>query len=115
MAPLSNSGLYFFRDNNDLEADLIIEGGKNLALVEIKALRTFSPEFRRVFSHLQKIDKAFGTGVAINAGDQEMEFIRSADRQRCSGFFLGRGLCVSAWFCTTAFQIFISRTFETAE
>jgi hypothetical protein len=64
----------FFRDNNGLEADLVIESGASLTPVEIKASRTFSPEFCKAFPRLQKIDKAFGPGMVIYAGDQEMEF-----------------------------------------
>ena len=67
-------GLYFFRDNNGLEADLIIENAAGLTPIEIKASRTFSPDFCKAFPHLQKIDKAFGPGLVIYAGDQETEF-----------------------------------------
>jgi predicted AAA+ superfamily ATPase len=67
-------GLYFFRDNNGLEADLVIENAAGLTPVEIKASRTFSADFCKAFPHLQKIDKAFGPGLVIYAGDQETEF-----------------------------------------
>jgi len=67
-------GLYFFRDNNGLEADLVSENAAGLTPIEIKASRTFSPDFCKAFPHLQKIDKAFGPGLVIYAGDQETEF-----------------------------------------
>jgi predicted AAA+ superfamily ATPase len=67
-------GLYFFRDNNGLEADLVIESAAGLTPVEIKASRTFSPDFCKAFPRLQKIDEAFRPGLVIYAGELETEF-----------------------------------------
>jgi predicted AAA+ superfamily ATPase len=73
-----NSGkdinFYFFRDNNGLEVDLIVESAEGLLPIEIKAARTFSPEFVKVFPSIRKLDASFRPGVVIYAGELETIF-----------------------------------------
>jgi predicted AAA+ superfamily ATPase len=49
--------LYFWRDNNGLEADLLIENGTDLQPVEIKSGRTVTPDYIRA---AQKVGRIFG-------------------------------------------------------
>ena len=39
-----HAGLYFYRDRKGLEADIVIEEGRNLTVVEAKAGQTCTPE-----------------------------------------------------------------------
>ncbi len=69
-----DSNLFFFRDNNGLEADIVLETTSGLIPVEVKASRTFSTDFCKNLAALHKTDKAFTAGVVLYAGDIESEF-----------------------------------------
>ncbi len=68
------SNLYFWRDNNGLEADLIVHGADGLTPVEIKASMTFSKEFATAFARLRKASEKIGPGCVVYAGDLEAEY-----------------------------------------
>lgn len=48
-------GLYFYRDSNHAEIDLVFENAGNFIPVEIKSAQTFHPEFLKGFRHLEKV------------------------------------------------------------
>ena len=60
-----NSDLYFYRDSNGVEADLVVDNGRSISLCEIKAAKTLRPEMTRslklvdlgIFGKSAKIDK----------------------------------------------------------
>lgn len=57
-----DGNIYFFRDSNQFEIDLLLKKGGGLAPVEIKASLTFNEEFVKNLKHFAKI-----TGVPQNA------------------------------------------------
>jgi hypothetical protein len=59
------SNLYFFRDSNGNEVDLIAEQGRNLAAIEIKAGATINPDF---FKGLRQFRKVVGESHTVVAG-----------------------------------------------
>ena len=59
------SNLYFFRDSNGNEVDLIAEQGRNLAAIEIKAGATINPDF---FKGLRQFRKVIGESHTVVAG-----------------------------------------------
>lgn len=68
------SNLYFFRDNNGLEADMLVQEHSSLIPVEIKASMTFSPDFAKAFPRLRKASDRIQTGFVVYAGDLETDF-----------------------------------------
>lgn len=68
------SNLYFFRDNNGLEADLLLMEHNTLIPVEIKASMTFSPDFTKAFPRLRKASARMQAGCVVYAGDLESDF-----------------------------------------
>jgi predicted AAA+ superfamily ATPase len=66
--------LYFWRDNNGLEADLVFEVGNRLQTIEIKSGRTVTPDYIR--AGLKSARFAGGEALApwlIHGGDQDYE------------------------------------------
>src|SRR3989338_3435322 len=51
----ASDNLYFFRDYQANEVDLILEMGSNLAAVEIKSSQTFTPDYFTGLKYLEKI------------------------------------------------------------
>lgn len=68
------SNLYFFRDNNGLEADLLLAEHNALIPIEIKASMTFSPDFAKAFPRLRKASDRMQAGYVVYAGDLESDF-----------------------------------------
>lgn len=66
--------LYYLRDNNGLEADLVYERGQELLPIEIKASHTFSPDFAKAFPRLMNMSPRMLPGGIVYAGDMEMDF-----------------------------------------
>ena len=52
-----NSDLYFYRDSNGVEVDLVVDEGRSISLYEIKASKTLRPEMTR---SLKLVDDCFG-------------------------------------------------------
>jgi len=65
------SDLYYFRDKTGREIDLIIDYGRYIYPIEIKASQTYHPQFRKHLHYLLKLapDKVKRTGV-VYGGDQ---------------------------------------------
>ncbi len=68
------ANLYFWRDNNGLESDLVIPAGDGLIPVEIKASMTFSPDFAKSLPRLRKTSNKVRPGFIVYAGDLEADF-----------------------------------------
>jgi hypothetical protein len=74
----TESNLYFWRDNNGLEADLLASNFGGLTPIAIKASMTYSKDFGRAFPRLRKASDKIKAGYIIYAGDLEAEV--SGDR-----------------------------------
>lgn len=64
-------GMYFFRDNNQQEVDLILKSGTKLLPVEIKSSQTFTPTFLKGLKYFKNLalDRC-ETGYLVYAGEQ---------------------------------------------
>lgn len=70
----SSERLYFFRDNNGLELDLVIDNGKTQIGIEIKSSKSFNPEMLANLSAWQKINpRADKSGYLIYNGEIEQK------------------------------------------
>jgi predicted AAA+ superfamily ATPase len=82
-------GLYFYRDQNGVEADLLIEKPPQITVVEIKAGQTITDDLlspaRRIRDVLGEVRKT--QAVAVYAGDaiQERSDIRLIPWNRLEG------------------------------
>lgn len=65
--------LYFFRDSNGREVDLLYPSGSGVIPVEIKSSRTYSPHFESNLGYFQKISECPDPGWVVYAGDLEFE------------------------------------------
>ena len=65
--------LYFFRDNNRNEVDLIFNKARMLVPIEIKAAMTWNPDFAKNIRHFQRTIPAAQNGAVIYSGDIESE------------------------------------------
>jgi hypothetical protein len=70
----AEADLFFFRDSGGLEADLLAGGFEKLIPLEIKASRTFAPDFCKNFSKLQALNGKIGPGIVVYAGDRELDY-----------------------------------------
>lgn len=73
-----NQGLepnvYFYRDSNQCEVDLIIKNGHQLIPIEIKASRTFHPDFLKGLYYFMNIAKErCTTGFVVYSGEREQK------------------------------------------
>ncbi len=63
--------MYFYRDNNQREVDLILKSGTQLLPIEIKSSRTFTPSFLKGLQYFKDLAGArCDTGFLIYAGEQ---------------------------------------------
>lgn len=70
----TNAELYFFRDNNQNEVDLILPKGRQLIPIEIKSAETFHPNFLHGLAFFNRINQSEQpTGYLIYAGDRTIE------------------------------------------
>lgn len=65
----SRPHLYFFRDNNGNEVDLLYQKGRELVPVEIKASRTWNPDFLKGIRYLGRTSAKTRKGAVVYAGD----------------------------------------------
>ena len=65
--------LYFYRDQNKVEVDVIYRSGDALIPIEIKSAETFHPEFAKSIASFQSYAKRAGKGAVLYAGDLEFE------------------------------------------
>lgn len=68
-----DANLYFFRDSNGMEIDLLQAVGGKLYPVEIKAARTYHKDFARNIGKFQGLNNKTGEGTVIYAGDAEQK------------------------------------------
>lgn len=59
------ANVYFYRDADQQEVDLLIESGDSLHPIEIKKTASPSQNARRPFSVLEKLGKTIGPGAVI--------------------------------------------------
>ncbi|PIY31986.1 MAG: AAA family ATPase [Bacteroidetes bacterium CG_4_10_14_3_um_filter_42_6] len=65
--------LYYFRDNNKNEVDLVFEKQRKLIPIEIKAAMTYNEHFLKGIKHFQKVSDKTQKGVLIYAGELQFE------------------------------------------
>ena len=66
-------GLYYFRNQNGLEVDLILSKGRNLLPMEIKSGATFDPSFAKNIKLFQKLSDDIKGGYVIYGGDKRVK------------------------------------------
>jgi predicted AAA+ superfamily ATPase len=76
--------LFFYRDSNQNEVDLIIASGNKLIPVEIKSSSSFSRSFLKGLSHWRALTGA--TASSVNAGDADGFLIYTGKPAKASGF-----------------------------
>lgn len=64
--------LFFFRNNNQLEVDLLYQNGRNLVPIEIKSSMTFHPSFRQKLDRICSIVNA-SQAFILYAGELEIQ------------------------------------------
>ena len=65
--------LFFFRDQNGRELDLILEKDRRLTPIEIKSSATWNPEFARQILWFQALSSRSEKGLIVYSGDLAME------------------------------------------
>ncbi len=70
--------LYFFRDSNGLEIDLLHSVARKLHPIEIKAGRTFTKDFTKNIDALRKLNDKTAAGTVIYAGEPEQKIGENA-------------------------------------
>ena len=66
------SNLFFYRDNNGNEVDILLKKGNRFVPCEVKVSQTFAPDFLKGLRYLKKImPKRVSEGYVIYGGDQE--------------------------------------------
>ena len=86
-----DTGLYFFRDSNGLEIDLLQAVGRQLHPFEIKAARTYNRDFAAGIRKFSRLNDRIAPGCVIYAGETEQtveqvacaNFASTADLIRC--------------------------------
>ena len=68
-----DAGLYFFRDSNGMEIDLLQSSGRKLYPFEIKAARTYSSEFAQNIRKFRKLNGKTADGCVIYSGKPEQK------------------------------------------
>jgi predicted AAA+ superfamily ATPase len=59
-----NSDLYFYRDSNGVEVDLVVDNGLSVSLYEIKAAKTLRPEMTKTLKQMDS-EGVFGKNVKV--------------------------------------------------
>lgn len=69
------ANLYFWRDSNGKEIDLLVEQGENITPIEIKATHTPSPFLAKTIDEIKSLSKgAFSNGYVIYGGNTEIAY-----------------------------------------
>ena len=68
------SELYFFRDSNGLEVDLLMTGANKLYLTEIKSTRTFKPSLATSLNKIAKLSDVNTEKYIIYGGEERFQF-----------------------------------------
>jgi len=66
--------MYFWRDNNGNEIDLLLERQRTLFPIEIKSSRTWNRNFLKQIKHFQNGIPVAKNGTVIYAGEDELDF-----------------------------------------
>lgn len=66
--------LYFWRDHNQNEVDLIVENKRALIPIEIKSSRTWHKDFSRGVQYFQKITSRSQKGIVLYGGKDSLDF-----------------------------------------
>jgi predicted AAA+ superfamily ATPase len=61
--------LYFFRDSNGLEADLLLQQGRQLMPIEIKSSSTYKPELLKGLKRIIELSPQMANAHLVYAGD----------------------------------------------
>ena len=61
--------LYFFRDSNGLEADLLLQQGRQLMPIEIKSSSTYKPELLKGLKRILELSPQMANAHLVYAGD----------------------------------------------
>jgi hypothetical protein len=69
-----DSNLFFFRDNNGNEVDVLFKKGHQLIPIEIKAASTFNPKFIKSIEYFKKISSGSDFGYVIYNGERSIEY-----------------------------------------
>ncbi len=77
--------LYFFRDSNGLEADLLLQQGRQLMPIEIKSSSTYKPELLKGLKRIMELSPQMANAHLIYAGDA-MEFSNGINAIRFDKF-----------------------------
>ncbi|MCL2128346.1 MAG: ATP-binding protein [Treponema sp.] len=77
-------GLYYFRNQNGLEIDLILSKGRDITPVEIKSGSSFDPSFCKNIKLFRKLSDCINGGYVVYGGDKRIriddtEFINFKD------------------------------------
>lgn len=64
-----DSDLYFFRDSQGFEIDLIWSNGRKLTPIEIKASRTYNSDFTKNINRFSKLSNHIQQGAVIYSGE----------------------------------------------
>ncbi|MDD5599965.1 MAG: ATP-binding protein [Victivallaceae bacterium] len=67
------AGIYFFRDSNGMEIDLLQSANRTLYPIEIKAGRTYSKAFTANIEKFRKLTPQAGTGTIIYSGEAQQK------------------------------------------
>jgi hypothetical protein len=68
------SNLYFWRDSNRNEVDLLAEYQRRLYPIEIKSARTWRSDFKKNIEYFQKTVPVAERGTVVYAGEEHFEF-----------------------------------------
>jgi predicted AAA+ superfamily ATPase len=63
------ANLYFYRDSNGLEVDLLFQRGRGLVPMEIKSSATYKPELLKGLKRIMELSPLMGEGYLIYAGE----------------------------------------------
>ena len=75
-----NPGLYYFRNQNGLEIDLIVSKGRDLTPIEIKSGSSFDASFSKNIKMFRKLSDSIKDGYVVYGGDvrvkiEDTEFV----------------------------------------
>jgi len=68
-----NPNIYFFRDSNGLEVDIVFKQGSQLIPIEVKSSSTFNKVFAKSIQKFQKLTQQAQKGYVVYAGDFKAE------------------------------------------
>ena len=71
------SNLYYFRDNIGNEVDLVLDYGIDVAIIEIKAGKTFNPSFLKGINYYKKLNNTITRSIVIYGGKESYNYLGS--------------------------------------